>query len=113
MLLAKQTKSPLTLANGLFENAIPLKLRKVFTPHYEMAIFITYTMTNMKSTLTYINHMHLVRGKEQSLTPQRYYLFLNIQKKVRLFTILYEKKGGIGIITTSASLKITHTNYPK
>lgn len=28
-----------------------------------MAIFITYTMTNMKSTLTYINHMHLVWDK--------------------------------------------------
>ena len=55
--------------------------------------------------------MHLVRVKEQSLTPQRYYLFLNLQKKSEIF---YEKKkGGIGVITTSTSLKITHTINPK
>ena len=58
-----------------------------------MAIFITYTMTNMKSTLTYINHLHLVRVKEQSLTPQRYYLFLNLQIKSEIFYDFYEKKG--------------------
>lgn len=55
--------------------------------------------------------MHLGWVKEQSLTPQRYYLFLNLQKKVRFFT--KKKKGGIGVITTSTSLKITHTINPK
>ena len=57
-----------------------------------MAIFITYTMTNMKSTLTYINHMHLVWAKEQSLTPQRYYLFLNLQIKSENFYDFFQKK---------------------
>ena len=52
--------------------------------------------------------MHLGWVKEQSLTPQRYYLFLNLQIKSEIF---YEKKkGGIVIITTSASLK-NNTHY--
>ena len=48
--------------------------------------------------------MHLGWVKEQSLTPQRYYLFLNLQIKSEVFYDFYEKKkGGIVVITTSAS----------
>ena len=90
--MAKQTKSPLTLANGLFGYAIPLKLRKVFTPHYEMAIFITYTMTNMKSTLTFINHMHLVWGKRAIVNTTKILPFYQFPKKSEIFYDFFQKK---------------------
>ena len=57
--------------------------------------------------------MHLGWVKEQSLTPQRYYLFLNLQIKSEIFYdfLRKKKKGGTVVITTSSPpKKITHTN---
>ena len=59
--------------------------------------------------------MHLGWVKEQSLTPQRYYLFLNLQIKSEVFLRFFTKKEGRHSCHHDISLpkKITHTINPK